>query len=74
MLDPVHIITTRNGIFSPIVVVNGQVVGLWARVLKRSEVIVTPSLFVELDETEMRAVAEAAKRYGRFLGLPVTVA
>lgn len=74
VLDPAHIITTRNGIFSPIIVVNGQVVGLWAREVKKSEVIVTPNLFVELNKTEMRAVVEAAERYGKFLGLPVTVA
>lgn len=74
VLDPAHIIQTRNGIFSPIIVVNGQVVGTWARELKKDRVIFIPSLFVELNQDEMSAVAGAVERYGAFLGMPVAVA
>ena len=71
VLDPTHVISTKNGIFSPIIVVNGQVVGTWARTIKKDAVIFTPSLFIPLDQAETRALAVAIDRYSAFLGMPV---
>ncbi|HLD97428.1 MAG TPA: winged helix DNA-binding domain-containing protein [Candidatus Nanoarchaeia archaeon] len=54
---------------SPIII-NGQATGIWQRFVKRDEVVVTTRLFRKLDKTEKEALAEAANRYGKFLGKP----
>ena len=54
-----------------VIVVNGQIVGGWKRTLNRDSVLVKLNLLANLTEAETRAVAEAAERYGKFLGLPV---
>jgi Winged helix DNA-binding domain len=53
----------------PVVVVNGKVVGVWRRVLGKSEVVVEVSPFEPLSAVVKRGVGAAVKRYGRFLGL-----
>jgi hypothetical protein len=71
VLDPRHVVMVNagGGILKPVVVVRGQVVGSWQRTLGRSTVSVTPSLFSKLDAAGTRAVADATRRYGSFLGL-----
>jgi len=54
-----------------IIILNGQIVGGWRRTLKKDEVIVEASLITKLNKAEEQAVAAAAKRFGRFLELPV---
>lgn len=77
VLTPAHaekVVPGRNGIFKPIIVINGQVVGTWQRAIKKSKVIITPSPFDALSSAEKKAVEDAAQRFGEFLGLPVEVA
>jgi hypothetical protein len=57
-----------NGIFSPTVVVNGQVVGTWKRAVTKGAAGITLSPFSKLSRDAGRAVAAAADRYGEFLG------
>jgi Winged helix DNA-binding domain len=57
-----------HGIFNPTIVVGGQVVGTWKRALKKDSLAISPSPFAKLNRAETRAVAEAANRYGKFLG------
>jgi hypothetical protein len=54
-----------------IIVIDGQVVGSWRRSLHRDHVAVELNPFKRLTEAEERAVTEAARRYGEFLGLAV---
>jgi hypothetical protein len=54
-----------------IIVLNGQVVGGWRRVMQKNEIIITTKLLVKLDKVEQYALQLAAERYSRFLGLPV---
>jgi hypothetical protein len=51
----------------PAVVVKGQVVGTWRRVLARDGVAVSIKLFRPLGSRERQLVVEATNRYGRFL-------
>jgi hypothetical protein len=76
VLDPAHAkrAATGNGIFYPILVIDGQVVGTWKRTLKRGEVVVTPNPFTSLNKSQMRALLPVARRYGAFLGLDATLA
>jgi len=63
-----------NGMFKPIIVIDGQVVGTWQRTLKRDAVLIALNPFVPLTKTKHQAVAIAAESYGKFLGLSVAVA
>jgi len=69
VLDPSYakVINTGNGVFSPIVVIDGQVVGTWKRALKKDAVAITPTPFTEFSKAEGRAIATAAGRYAKFL-------
>lgn len=75
VLDPAQArrVATGNGIFYPILVIDGQVVGTWKRTLKRGEVVISPSPFAPLSRSQLRALAPVARRYGEFLGLDVVL-
>jgi hypothetical protein len=74
-LDPDHKnrTITSNGIFKPIVVVNGKVVGTWQRTLKKDQVLLELNLLYPIQAAEKEAVAEKASVFGRYLDLPATV-
>lgn len=72
VLDPAYAKQTRNGIFSPTIAVNGQIVGTWKRTMKKDAVVITPSPFTSLSEAQNQAIAAAAERYSRFVGKPMT--
>jgi hypothetical protein len=57
----------------PVVVVNGKVVGVWRRVLGKSDVVVEVSPFAALFSATVRAIGAAVKRYGVFFGLKARV-
>jgi hypothetical protein len=70
-LDPIYnqlVVPGGNGIFNPIVVINGQVVGTWKRVFKRDTVVITFSPFASWGDEHDPALAAAAEEYGRFVG------
>ena len=69
-LDPKHAAAARNGISSPIIVVDGRIVGTWTRRVERDAVAIDLKPFARLTGQAARGVAAAAARYGRFLGLP----
>lgn len=58
-----------HGIFFPPIVIDGQVAGTWSRALKKDAVAVTCRLFAPLDRRQQQALAAAAQRYAKFLGL-----
>jgi hypothetical protein len=55
------------------IVLDGQIVGTWRRVVARGRVTIEPTLFVRFSRAERDALGAAARRYGAFLGLPVDV-
>jgi hypothetical protein len=74
-LDPLHapkIVPGNNGMFMATLVIDGRVAGTWKRTLRKQAVTVMGLPFAALSDAEERAIAVAAQRYGRFLGLPVT--
>ena len=64
------VVPGQNGIFNPMLVVNGEVVGTWKRVLTPTSIVVTPTLFVPNRASSKRA-SRAFEAYGRFYGLPI---
>ncbi|HEY8459727.1 MAG TPA: winged helix DNA-binding domain-containing protein [Blastocatellia bacterium] len=69
-LDPAYTkqVNPGNGLLAPAIVVDGQIVGTWKRTLKKDALVISPSPFTKLTRAETRAFAEAANRYGKFLG------
>ena len=57
--------------FSPTLVVDGQVTGTWKRTFKKGGVVIEATPFRPLTSAETAALSAAAGRYGAFLGLPV---
>jgi hypothetical protein len=66
-------VVSGNGVFRPMLVIDGQVVGVWQQVAKQAGITVTLRPFRALSAVETEAVALAACEYGLFLGLPVTI-
>ena len=62
-----------NGIFRPIIVINGQVAGLWKRTIKKDKLIIETDFFKTASKAGKKQVETAAKQYGRFLGMKASV-
>jgi hypothetical protein len=59
-----------NGMFMPIIVKSGRVMGTWKRTFsKKNAVILAPEPFAAFTKTESRSWTKAAMRYASFLGL-----
>jgi hypothetical protein len=59
---------------NPVVLVDGRVAGGWRRTLGKRAVSIELKLLRPLSRAEKEGLHAAAERYGRFLGLPVSVA
>jgi hypothetical protein len=73
-LDPADahlVVPGGNGVFLPMVLDRGQVVGTWTRTERARDVRVVVTPFVPFTDAVARSVGSAAARYGRFVGLPV---
>jgi hypothetical protein len=75
-LPPEHLATVvpgRNMVFTPTLVVDGEVAGTWRRQARAGRVLVQVRPFSRLTATRWREVETAATAYGRFVGEPVEV-
>jgi hypothetical protein len=62
---------TSNGIFKPIIIVDGQVRGIWKRTVQKNKVIIEPTFFDPSDALPLPVMQAATRRFGLFLGLDV---
>jgi len=62
-----------NGIFSPVIVVNGKVVATWKRTIKKDTVSVQINPLVTLAEKLKNSISKIIKTYGKFLMTKVTI-
>ena len=66
-----HKAVSNNGIFYPIIVVNGRVTGTWKRIIKKSQARPSPTIqkkyFERPDKTEAALIDKAEARYLRFV-------
>ncbi|HET8987892.1 MAG TPA: winged helix DNA-binding domain-containing protein [Humibacillus sp.] len=69
----VKVVPGRNMVFSPTLVVDGEVAGIWRRQARGGRVLVQVSPFSPLTAARWRDVETAATAYGRFVGQPVEV-
>jgi hypothetical protein len=61
-------------LFAHTMLVNGQVIGAWTRVLRKDSVTIKARPINPLTKSQERAVMAAVVQYGAFLGLPVALA
>ncbi len=64
---------TGNGIFKPIIVVNGKIAGIWKRAFKKDSVLIEKSLFGKLSDSENELFQSKAREYGDFEGKPLQI-
>jgi hypothetical protein len=57
-----------NGIFRPIIVVNGQVRGLWNRTVKKDKVIIETKLLEPVSALIKNKIKKQGEAFGQFLG------
>ncbi|GAB4024315.1 winged helix DNA-binding domain-containing protein [Spirosoma gilvum] len=58
---------SANGIFSPIIVYNGSVIGLWKRTIKKDKVVLEPSFFETTTPLILSLLEKASAGFGQFL-------
>lgn len=64
-----RVVPGRNGMFKPVVVVDGEVVGTWSRRVRKQRVEVVVEPFAGLSAGAVDGLARRAEQYGDFLGL-----
>ena len=72
VVDPEHAVASYvNGIFYPLIVSDGRVLGTWRRTVGAKNITVTFLPFEPLSATVMKQVRVQAERYGEFMGQPI---
>ena len=66
-------LASSGGVFRPIIVVDGRVVGTWKSSVVKGALVVTPMPFGKLNKAAQRGFAGAAGRHAKFLGTPLSV-
>jgi Winged helix DNA-binding domain len=66
-----EIAMTSNGIFKPIIVVNGRVIGIWKRTIKKDKLMIEPQFFKDYRPLEKDIMLKEMKRFGAFNGLSI---
>lgn len=64
---------SNNGIFRPVIVVNGQVAGIWKRAIKKDKVLVETEMFDQPGKTTKSLIEKAAIQYGQFLSKEIEI-
>jgi hypothetical protein len=67
-------VVTNNGIFKPTIVVNGQVVGIWKRTIKKDTVIIETDFFEQQPKSIKSLIGKAAEAVGTFLNKKIELA
>lgn len=57
-----------RGVFRPIIVVNGQVTGIWKRTIKKDTIMVEIQPFAKNDQSTQELIHHAASQYEHFIG------
>jgi len=64
---------SSNGIFKPVIIINGLVTGLWKREIKKDKVIIETDFFQAPNKTTKNLIQKAAETFGNFLEKEVVV-
>ncbi len=64
---------SSNGIFRPIMVLNGETIGIWKQSNKQGSVLIEPTFFQKPDEETKIRLTAASAIYAQFLEKPVEI-
>ena len=75
VLEPHHAqqVAPGGGVFRPIVVIDGRVVGTWRQKRKKHSIAIIWRPFESLSPAQHDTIVGAAARYSDYIGLPVTL-
>jgi hypothetical protein len=59
----------NNLVFTNTVVIDGNVVGVWRRTIKKEKALIEVNALTSLDKSQKEKIEAAAKKYGTFIGL-----
>lgn len=62
-----------NGIFNPVIIVDGQVAGLWKRTIKNGRILIETELFKRSGKAVRESIDEKAEEYGRFMNKQIEI-
>jgi hypothetical protein len=70
-LEGLHLrkVFSINGIFSPVLIINGKIAAIWKRTITKKEVIIELQAFQKFTPSQKEGIRKAAKKYSRFIGL-----
>ncbi len=69
ILNPVHAELARNGIFNPVIVSEGKVVGTWKRTINKASVVIEAKHFDKPPPSHL--YQRTVENYEKFMGMPV---
>ncbi len=64
---------SSNGIFYPVILLNGTVAGIWKRTTKKDRLALEMSPYQPLQQSTLDRIAAAAGQYGRFSGKEIEI-
>lgn len=65
---------TSNGIFKPIIVANGRVVGIWKRTVRKNTIVIEPHFFDPKTAFQTEDLRGAVEAFGRFQEISTVIA
>lgn len=68
--DSKHVqhIVQKNGIFNPVILIDGYIYGIWKRTFQKGNVIIELFPFKKFNKRQKDLVMAAAERFGNFIG------
>jgi hypothetical protein len=57
-----------NGIFNPVIVVNGETIGIWKRTFKKDTVAIETEYFAKPTSAAKKMISQRMEQYAKFLG------
>jgi Winged helix DNA-binding domain len=66
-------VMTSNGIFKPIIVVNGKVVGIWKRTIRKDKLLIEPQFFYSDKKLNKDEMMKATEKLGKFWDLEIEI-
>ena len=64
---------SSNGIFRPIIVINGKVAGLWSKTTRNGKVTLATELFSPQGSSVKRAIEKEVEEFGKFLNKEIEI-
>lgn len=64
---------TNNGIFKPIILENGKVIGIWKRTIKKDHVKIETEFFNETENSKKEILFEGIKAFEHYMDMKITI-